>query len=145
MFLVIDLTKTPSHTAKLNDTKDVRDVVIGITGSERDGGLAYDVASHMGFGERYCHPYFEVHCVMEDEEKSDKPGTEKNDLGLRSRRFTSLKHMEEIANNAIDALGGLFNGRDLYDALSVDLKMSDAEILSAGLVTLKEFMEEEQE
>ena len=48
--------------------------------------------------------------------------------------------MIEIANNAIDSLGELLNGRMLYEALAGSLKMDDAEILAAGFTTLREFM-----
>ncbi len=44
-------------------------------------------------------------------------------------------------NNALDSFGELLNGSSLYDALSGSLKMSDAEILAAGFVTLKPYME----
>lgn len=133
MFLVVDLTKMPSHTEKLNDTKDVRDVVIGITDSIEDGNSAYDVASNMRFGDKYCQPYFEVHCV--------ERGDETWDLGLHTRRFATRERMAEIANNAVDSFGELLTGRALYDALSGSLKMSDEEIIAAGFTTLKEFMD----
>lgn len=58
------------------------------------------------------------------------------------RRFAPMWRMVEIANNAIDAFGELLNGRDLYDALSGSMKMSDTEILAAGFATLKQYMEE---
>lgn len=60
------------------------------------------------------------------------------------RCFAPAGRMVEIANNAMDALGELLNGRDLYDALSGSLKMSDAEILAAGFTTLKRYMESEE-
>ena len=59
---------------------------------------------------------------------------------MDTRRFAPLYRMVEIANDAIDSLGELLNGKDLYDALSGSLKMSDDEILAAGFTTLKEFM-----
>ena len=60
--------------------------------------------------------------------------------GLQSHTFASPERMMEIANNAIDSLGELLNGRMLYDALAGSLKMDDAEILAAGFTTLREFM-----
>lgn len=135
MFLVIDYTRTPPQTTKLNDTKDVRDVVIGITGSDKDGDDAYDAASKMRFADKYWHPYYELHCVERDDETCD--------LGLHTRRFATQERMAEIANNAIDSFGGMLNGRSLYEALAGSLKMSDEEIIAAGFTTLKEFMEVE--
>lgn len=35
MFVVRDWTRNPSYTMVSNDVKDVRDIVIGITGDER--------------------------------------------------------------------------------------------------------------
>lgn len=133
MFLVIDMTEMPSSTTRLNDIKDVRDVVVGITGSVEDGNAAYDAASNMRFGDKFCQPFFEIHCVIVGEETCD--------LGLHTRKFATTERMLEIANNAVDSFGELLAGRALYDALSGSLKMSDAEILAAGFVTLKEFMD----
>lgn len=61
-------------------------------------------------------------------------------MGLKSRNFTTSDRMAEIANNAIDTLGEMLNGQSLYDMLSGSLKMSDKEILAAGLKSLREFM-----
>ena len=38
MFVVRDWTRNPSYTMVSNDVKDVRDIVIGITGDETIGG-----------------------------------------------------------------------------------------------------------
>ena len=57
-----------------------------------------------------------------------------------ARRFAAADRMIGIANNAIDSFGELLNGRDLYNALSGSLKMSDSEILAAGFTMLEEFM-----
>lgn len=58
------------------------------------------------------------------------------------RNFATPERMAEIANNAIDAFGRLFTGRNFYGVLSGALKMSNDEILAAGLTTLKEFFSE---
>lgn len=145
LFLVIDLTEMPSNVLRTSDTEDVRNIVTAITGSMIAGDSAYEAASKMRFGDKYCRPDFEVHCVRwEDADDADISEILECDLGLRTRRFTTLKRMAEIANNAVDAFGMLFTGHDLYNALSDDLKMTDAEILAAGFTTLKEFMRGER-
>ena len=66
-------------------------------------------------------------------------------LVLEHRNFAPPARMVQIANNAIDSLEELLNGRALYDALAGSLKMDDEEILAAGFTTLKEFMGEADE
>lgn len=45
MFVVRDWTRNPSYTMVSNDVKDVRDIVIGITGDETIGD---HVLLHLG-------------------------------------------------------------------------------------------------
>lgn len=62
---------------------------------------------------------------------------------MDAKRFTTQERMAEIANAAIDSFGEMLNGQSLYECLTGSLKMSDDEILAAGLTTLKEFMKED--
>lgn len=57
------------------------------------------------------------------------------------RKFASPDRMAEIANNALDFIGEMVDGSELYETLSSSLGMSDKEILSAGFATLEEYME----
>lgn len=75
------------------------------------------------------------HCCVDYETGDVKPAV------LRTHKFATPERMEEITNNALDSFGELLNGSSLYDALSGSLKMSDTEILAAGFVTLKPYME----
>lgn len=51
MFVVRDWTRNPSYTMVSNDVKDVRDIVIGITGDETIGDHVLLHLGHMIFGQ----------------------------------------------------------------------------------------------
>lgn len=51
MFVVRDWTRNPSYTMVSNDVKDVRDIVIGITGDETIGDHVLLHLRHMIFGQ----------------------------------------------------------------------------------------------
>lgn len=51
MFIVKDCTRNPPYTTASNDIKDVRDIVIGITGNERIGDHVLLHLGHMTFGQ----------------------------------------------------------------------------------------------
>lgn len=71
MFLVIDLSGKFPYTSKLYDTKDVGDVVIGITGDQADGDLAETMAGYMGFGNEFVsHGRFKLLCIQEEDAES---------------------------------------------------------------------------
>lgn len=61
-----------------------------------------------------------------------------------ARKFATPDRMEKIANNALDFIGNMLDGSNLYETLSCSLGMSDKEILSAGFTTLEEYMEEKE-
>lgn len=66
MFLVTDLTEGYPRTTKTNDSKTVRDIVVGITGSVRDGDTTYEIVSHMRFGDEYiCNRAARVMCIKD--------------------------------------------------------------------------------
>lgn len=51
---------------RMNDCKDVRDLIIGITGSEKKANRAYAAVCEMGFGGLYTDSRFTIECVTED-------------------------------------------------------------------------------
>ena len=53
MFLVTDLTEKFPHTTKISDTKGVKDVIVGITGSQSAGDLAELISANMRFGNEF--------------------------------------------------------------------------------------------
>lgn len=82
MFLITDMTVmtvNPSKVVKANDTKDARDIVVGITNNEEMGDFAERIMSTMTFGSTYViRPYFTIQCVSDAEvEKRDSELLEK--------------------------------------------------------------------
>lgn len=66
MFLVKDLTHAQQDVAEVHDTKDVLDIITGITGKCRLEDVSH-VLSRMTFGEVFIrHPYFKVWCVPDE-------------------------------------------------------------------------------
>lgn len=64
MFIIKDCTKNPSHTVVSNDVKDVRDIIIGITGDEAIGDYVLHHVGHMSFGDVLIgNPYYIIDCV----------------------------------------------------------------------------------
>lgn len=51
MFIVKDCTRNPPYTMVSNDAKNVRDIVIGITGDEMVGDHVLLHLGHMTFGQ----------------------------------------------------------------------------------------------
>ena len=63
MFILKDMTKS-YEVYKLNDTKDIYDIVIGIEGGdEKKAQRAYDAACDMGFGGIYQVGRIRLECV----------------------------------------------------------------------------------
>ena len=68
MFLVTDLTHKYPRTTQLNDTKDVGDVIVGITGNTAAGRTAELIAANMQFGnECTCADTFRMRCVQNND------------------------------------------------------------------------------
>ncbi len=66
MFLVKDLTHTRQDTAEVHDTKDVLDIITGITGSSKLDDVDH-VLGQMTFGDVFTrHPFFKVWCVPDE-------------------------------------------------------------------------------
>lgn len=66
MFLVKDLTRAQQDVAEVHDTKDVLDIITGITGEGRLEVVDH-VLSRMTFGDVFTrHPYFKVWCVPDE-------------------------------------------------------------------------------
>lgn len=76
--------------------------------------------------------------VIDDKDKN----MDKKDGETSARNFASPERMAEIANNALDYIGEIVGGSDLYGVLSSSLGMSNEEILASGFTTLKAYMEE---
>ena len=74
-FIVTD-NATKKET-RLNDIKDVGDVVIGITGSDEDGRVASTKAANMKFGDIHTDEKYSIKCVKESLKES-KQGFIKN-------------------------------------------------------------------
>ena len=63
MFILKDMTKS-CEVYKLNDTKDIYDIVIGIeNGDEKKAKRVYDAACDMGFGGIYQAGRIRLECV----------------------------------------------------------------------------------
>lgn len=66
MFLVKDLSCAQQDVAEVHDTKEVLDIITGITGKARLEDVDH-VLSRMTFGEVFIrHPYFKVWCVPDE-------------------------------------------------------------------------------
>lgn len=69
MFVVTDCTVSPSKKYTLNGTKDVADLVLGITGRDDLSALALRSATRMEFGDTIIEsPYFIIDCVHDPDE-----------------------------------------------------------------------------
>ena len=67
MFLLTDCTVTPTKTVKLNDIRDIGDVIIGISNDEERAKKAMTHAGDMHFGDSYMvNPIFILDCVQDD-------------------------------------------------------------------------------
>jgi len=68
MFLLTDMAHGYPSITKLYDTKDVGDVVTGITGDRGTGDLAETIAGYMRIGSEFsCNGDFKLCCVLDDE------------------------------------------------------------------------------
>ena len=68
MFIVKDWTRTPPYTMVSNDIKDVRDIVIGITGDEAIGDHVLLHLGHMIFGQFLVWGQsFVIKCVSDED------------------------------------------------------------------------------
>lgn len=66
MYIIHDCTVTPSRIIKSNDGKDVRDIIIGITGNEDIADKAYKEIADMYFGDvLIANPYYIIDCVKD--------------------------------------------------------------------------------
>lgn len=67
MFIVKDCTRNPPYTTVSNDIKDVRDIVIGITGDETIGDHVLLHLGHMSFGQFLVWGQLVIKCVPDEE------------------------------------------------------------------------------
>lgn len=68
MFVVTDCTRPTPYKMNSNDVKDVRDIVLGISGSEEIANAALRHAGDMLFGDSLIlSPYFILECIQECE------------------------------------------------------------------------------
>lgn len=70
MFIVKDCTRNPPYTMISNDIKDVRDIVIGITGDETIGNHVLLHLGHMTFGQFLVWGQLVIKCVPDEEAKT---------------------------------------------------------------------------
>ena len=70
MFVVRDWTRNPSYTMVSNDVKDVRDIVIGITGDETIGDHVLLHLGHMIFGQFLVWGPLVIRCVPDEDAQS---------------------------------------------------------------------------
>lgn len=83
MFVVRDWTRNPSYTMVSNDVKDVRDIVIGITGDETIGDHVLLHLGHMIFGQFLVWGPLVIRCVPDEDAQSLES---KGDTHNRSRK-----------------------------------------------------------
>ncbi len=67
MFVVRAWTRNPSYTMVSNDVKDVRDIVIGITGDETIGDHVLLHLGHMIFGQFLVWGPLVIRCVPDED------------------------------------------------------------------------------
>lgn len=66
MFIITDYTRQPPYEMISTDTKDVRDIILGITGDEAIATKYYFEVCDMWLGDEIIAvPYFAIKCVME--------------------------------------------------------------------------------
>lgn len=70
MFVVRDWTRNPSYTMVSNDVKDVRDIVIGITGDETIGDHVLLHLGHMIFWTILVWGPLVIRCVPDEDAQS---------------------------------------------------------------------------
>ena len=68
--VVRDWTRNPSYTMVSNDVKDVRDIVIGITGDETIGDHVLLHLGHMIFGQFLVWGPLVIRCVPDEDAQS---------------------------------------------------------------------------
>lgn len=67
MFIVRDCKRNPPYTIVSNDVKDVRDIVIGITGDETIGNHVLLHLRHMTFGQFLVWAQLVIKCIPDEE------------------------------------------------------------------------------
>ena len=67
MYITIDYTRPKPYSMISVDGKDVRDIILGITGSEMIADKYFKEVCDMHFGDRIiANPYFEIDCVPDE-------------------------------------------------------------------------------
>lgn len=121
MFLLTDLAGKFPRTEKLNDTKDVADVVIGITGSPAAGTTAEFIAASMTFGDEFtCKGSFRLRCVTDAEAETwtEEPvpaGLVKNlrdVIAAHNRMIETIQNAEMTCN--------LFRGMEVWHKIACE-------------------------
>lgn len=66
MFVITDCTVSPARKTISHDVKDVRDIIVGITGNEEIADKAYKDVGDMHWGDvLIANPYYIIDCVNE--------------------------------------------------------------------------------
>lgn len=66
MFIVTQFTAGRPVIYRMNDVKDIRDLVLGITGSEVEADRAYRRVCDMGFGGIFLSNKYAVECARDN-------------------------------------------------------------------------------
>ena len=103
MFIVKDCTRNPPYTTASNDIKDVRDIVIGITGNERIGDHVLLHLGHMTFGQFLVWGQsFIVKCVPDEEAQT---------LYLEGETTSGVWHLCRYVDLKLEHDGSWVDGR----------------------------------
>ena len=106
MFIVKDCTRNPPYTMVSNDAKNVRDIVIGITGDEMVGDHVLLHLGHMTFGQFLVWgQLFIIKCVPDEDVQAlggDDP------MGMTDNQYKGmlldqLEDWQEVLDLAIKA------------------------------------------
>lgn len=66
MFLITDKTRQRHSITPCNDLATLKDIIIGITGSEQKADMAYDIACRMSLNEKFSSQAYDISCVSDD-------------------------------------------------------------------------------
>lgn len=101
MYLITDLTAKPHHTMKTYDTKDGRDIIIGITGSQAVGDSALMIMDNMNRGCTYTFSqYFQIRCV---DDRTEILSIEEISAEIRTEILTEVTAFYEDAKKTSDS------------------------------------------
>lgn len=122
MFLITDLSDKFPHTTKVNDTKGVRNIIVGITGSDSTGNTAELIAANMRFGCEFTSVNsFKLRCIPDEDAVASAA---ENIAAVARRKMTNC--MDDCAEKIWEAIEDTV----IYDVLSrtIDGKVGIADV-----------------